>query len=185
LRSVRLSLFIVVMVSAAGALSMGVSAAAQLATYGPPGHRFSIAFPSEPKSATNTSGLLNNFPKGTLAYGYWVSPSSNIFASSAPVPIAPTFLVAIGVLPSTPSAVSFAKQLSQIPGMKAAKVNGLGGFEFVGSEKSAINQGNTLSNPSASEGVLVLRQGSTVFLIYAITTQQSAARKFLNSFKTS
>jgi hypothetical protein len=184
LRSVRFSFFVIVMVSALCALSIEAGGASRHATYGPSGHQFSIAFPSKPKSASNTSGLLDNYPKGSQAYGYWVSPGTNIFASSAPVPKAPSYIVVVGLLPSASSATSFLKQLSQIPGMKSTKVGGLSGFEFVGSEKSAINQGNTLSNPSASEGALVLRQGSTVFLIYAITTRQSVARTFLGSFKT-
>ena len=54
------------------------------AHYGPPGSDFVAAFPSKPKTARDTAGLLQNFPSGAHAYAYWVSPNTDIFGRTSP-----------------------------------------------------------------------------------------------------
>ena len=166
----------------AGCSSSGTTASHQV--YGPSGHQFSIAFPSTPKSQSNTTGLLTGLPSGSKAYGYDVSPDANIFSSAAlPVPRPPTYGVIALVMPSTQIAKSFLQTLSQTPGVTAFAVSGLTGYRFLGSERT-INDANRISDPSASEGVLFLDRGATVYVVEVITAQLAVAKAFLASFRT-
>ena len=63
-------------------------------------------------------------------------------------------------------------------------VGRLSGYEFIGPETSAAYQGSgKATDPSASEGTLVLAEGKTVFAVLAITAQPAADRSFLASFR--
>jgi len=103
--------------------------------------------------------------------------------SSAAISLPPSYFVVVAVLPTASDGPGYLHQLAQVPGMKAVKQSGLDGDSFVGSENSGLNQGNPLSDPTASEGVLALVHGATVFEAFAITAHPSAARTFLASFE--
>jgi hypothetical protein len=152
--------------------------------YGPPGSQFSIAFPSSPRSASNTQGLLRNYPTGTKAYGFWVSPDAgNIFAAYASIPHPSTYVAVARILPSPDDGATYLQRAGLISGVRAVSAGGLSGYEFVGSENSAFNQGTKLSNPKATEGIMILGRGATLYVIIAITSDAKSARSFLRSFR--
>ncbi|HVC71797.1 MAG TPA: hypothetical protein VNC61_16195 [Acidimicrobiales bacterium] len=157
---------------------------ARPATYGPAGHRFSVAFPSAPIREVDTGSLSGGLPPGSKTYGYQVSSESDIFSNSAAVPPAPAYGVAIAATTSG----SFASLLSNglVHELKAGAVtvNGRSGFEKVGPERSFPSQSKT-ADPNASEGLLIVRRASTVFLVLAVTTQPATTRAFLASFRAS
>jgi hypothetical protein len=154
--------------------------------YGPAGHRFTVAFPSAPKAESDTGNLREGLPATSKTYGYQVSGESDIFAHSATVPRPPAYGVAIAALPSTSFARTLAGglQKSLKAKAKAVTVNGAAGAEIVGAEKTFPSQG-TVPDPNASEGLLVVRQGSTVFLVLAVTSKATTTRAFLRSFRPS
>jgi hypothetical protein len=151
--------------------------------YGPAGVRFVAAFPSPPKSSANSASLLQNFPSGSHAFGYWVSPDTgDIFASTAPVPHPPTFAVIAATLPSPSMATEFLSGGQKVGTFQRVTVDGLAGLEYVGPENSPINQGNTLTDPNATQGEMVVVKGSTAYIVFAVTSDPSTARQFLASF---
>ena len=178
LRSSRVALLsLVVGTALAGCASDNATPGRQ--TYGPSGHTFSIAFPSPPKSQANTKGLLTGLPPGSKAYGYEVSPDANVFnVAAAPVPRPPTFAVVVVITRTAMTAKSFVQQLSALPGFKPYDTSGLTGFRFVGSEKSPINTGSRISDPTASEGALFLDRGSAIYVVEVITAHRAEAQAF-------
>lgn len=151
--------------------------------YGPAGSRFIAAFPSPPKSVANSGSLLQNFPPGTHAYGYWVSPDiGDIFASTAPVPHPSTFAVVAAALPSPSMAAEFLSGGQKLGMVQRVNVDGFAGLQYLGPENSAINQGSTLTDPSATQGEMVVVKGSTAYIILTVTSDPSTARQFLASF---
>ena len=182
MRCSRMAALSLVAGAALAGCSSGTTAVHQ--TYGPSGHQFSVAFPSQPNSEANTKGLLTGLPPGSKAYGYDVSPDANVFsAASLPVPPPPTFAVAVVVTRSAKTAQGFVQQLSEVPGIKQYTTSGLSGYRFVGSENSPINQGSRISDPSASEGVLFLDRGAALYIVEAITAQRAESQAFLASFR--
>ncbi len=181
MRLSRLAALIAVLGLTLAAYCPSANAASQ--RYGPLGSQFTASFPSKPRSASNSTSLLQNFPAGSHAYAYWLSPSTQIFGHNVPVPAPPSFIVFVGVLSSAAGGASYVQLVGSLPGMKVVTLDGLSGYEFLGSEGSKLNQGNKLTDPKATEGVLGLRRGATVYLVYAITAGRPAAQAFLASFR--
>lgn len=174
---------LVVSVILSACCSSGPTAAHQV--YGPSGHHFSVAFPSTPKSQSNTTGRLTGLLTGSKAYSYQVSPEADIFSSAAlPVPRPPAYGVAVIVMQSPSVAKAFVNTLSLIPGVKRFAVSGLSGYKFIGPEKSAINDTSRVSDSGASEGVLFLLRGTTVYIVEVISAHLADAKAFLDSFRT-
>ncbi len=63
--------------------------------------------------------------------------------------------------------------------MQPVSRDGMRGYQFVGSVNSAINQGNKVTDPNASEGVLVASKGRVLFTVLTVTTTTGQARQFL------
>jgi len=165
------------------ALSGCGSSSSGVPVYGPAGSEFTMAFPSTPKTQANTPALLQSFPKGTDVHALWVSPDSQVFGSAAPIPHPPTYVMIVADFSSVAAGSTYVAQVAQVPGMKAITEGGVTGYAFVGLEDSAINQGTTLTDPKAVEGLLVLHRGSTVYLAFAVTAESKQAESFLTSFR--
>jgi hypothetical protein len=182
LKCTRLTLQLAVATIILAGCSSGTTSADHV--YGPSGHQFSVAFPSVPQTQANTSGLLAGGPAGSKAYGYEVSRDAQIFSAAAlPVPRPPTYAVIVIVMPSTRIAKNYLQTLSQTPGVVPFAVRGLSGYRFVGSERR-INDASRLSDPSASEGVLFVGRGATLYVVEVITAHLADAKAFLSSFRT-
>jgi len=173
-----------------GAVPAGLSSAAASHAspagpqYGPPGGQFTAAFPTPPRQAADTPSLLGQAPAGSHVWGYWVSPDTgDIFANSAPVPHPPTYVVLVDRLPSAAAVNAFMAQATQVPGLNPVTVDGLKGYEFLGTENNALNQGNTLTDPNAAEGDLIVSNGSVVYMVTAITATAPETARFLMSFR--
>jgi hypothetical protein len=152
--------------------------------YGPPGHRFSIAFPSTPKSEADTEEILESLPLGSKVYLYAVSNAANIFANSSPTPRPPTYAVGVFLLASATSATEYVAYFADQPGVRRVTIDGKAGVEFVGPETSSVYRRQRATDPTASEGTLLVARGKTVFTILTITTSANTARAFLSSFRT-
>ena len=135
----RLSRFAVVVAAFGFTLATyGPSATAASPRCGPPGIQFTASFPSKPRSASNSTSLLQNFPAGSHAYAYWLSPSSQVFGHNIPIPAPPTFIVFVGVLSSATGGASYIHLLGSLPDMKVVTLDGLSGYEFFGPEDSKV-----------------------------------------------
>lgn len=166
----------------AGAVSFAPAASAG-GPYGPRGSQFSIAFPSAPKSSVNDLDITRALPKGAHAYAFWVSATNDLFGQEAPVPPTPSYIVIDAVMASKAGVSSELGLVRRIVRDKVT-VNGLRGYEYIGSERSAVfNAGAKLPDPNAAEGFLALAKGNAVYLIYVIVRSRSQARSFLSSFK--
>ena len=91
--------------------------------------------------------------------------------------------VAVAVLGSESFAAELAHGLRTDLRARAITVDGIAAGEIVGSEKSFPHQ-NSESDPTASEGFLILDVGRTVFVVLAVTDSESSTRAFLGSFRT-
>jgi hypothetical protein len=99
------------------------------------------------------------------------------------VPRPPTYLVAVIVTRSAKTAKSFVQQLSAVPDVRRYAKNGLSGYQFLGPEKSPINQGSQISDPTASEGALILDHGTAIYVVEVITARRASSQAFLASFR--
>jgi hypothetical protein len=160
----------------------GSGSANAIKTYGPPGHRFSVAFPSPPIQEVDTSNVSGGLPLTSKVYGYQVSPERDIYAASAGVPRPPSFGVAIAVFRSTSVATRLAEAVAQSVGAKTVRVHGLLSYQKVAAEGSFRDQ-STPTDPTASEGFLIVRQEKTDFVVVTVTTHAATARAFIASFR--
>jgi hypothetical protein len=154
--------------------------------YGPPGHRFSIEFPSMAKRETNVTGLVQSLDL-TNVYAYQVAAELNMFSSSAfsntaVFPRPPVFSVFVGTLRSTSDGAILIRGISGTIGTRAVTKSGLAGEEYIGPARSLPGQAK-MSDRSAFEGVLVVQQRRTLFWVTSLTNNRATASTFLASFR--
>ncbi len=181
MRAVRIVSVVAVACATLAGCSSGTHPSQTL--YGPPGARFEVAFPSKPQTVpdpANTQGLSGEI----RSYAYAVSSEPDLFSNTAPVPGPPTFAVIVVTLRSASDARSFLHDAARAPGMGPVTMDGMPGYEFVGSANSALNHGTKITDPKASEGTLFLARGATLFALLVVTVHAAQARAFLGSFRT-
>ncbi len=179
------SLRFAAVVTLAGLVLAGCSSGtANGAVYGPPGHRFSIAFPSTPTSEADTKAILESLPLGSKVYAYAVSNDAHIFANASPTPPPPTYAVGVFVLASAISATEYVAYFADQRGVRRVTIDRKSGVEFVGPETSSVYKRQGATDPTTSEGTLLIAQGKTVFIVLAVTASANTARAFLSSFRT-
>jgi hypothetical protein len=170
-------------------LGLGVAAYTPIASassprYGPAGDKFTVAFPSAPKSAANTSQLLSGLPTGVRAYAYWVSASANIISGSSKVPKPPTYLIALLVFPSLSATQSYLKgATASASGLSPVTLDGLKGYEYVGPENGKVNPPADVTDRKATEALVALQRKDAVYLISVITSTRKETETFLGSFR--
>jgi hypothetical protein len=183
-RTVRVRGVVVVGLVASVSLAACSGATTAAPSYGPVGHRFSIAFTSPPTRETNLNSLTGGAQQQIVqsAYGYQVSSEKDIFSSSAAIPPPPSTGVGIAVLHSDDLARRLIGDLSQSLDARAVSIHGVPGYEKVARESSFRDQGKP-SDPSAYEGLILVRQNQTVFAVLCVTTTAAATQAILSSFR--
>jgi hypothetical protein len=170
-------------------LGLGVAAYTPIASassprYGPAGDKFTVAFPSAPKSAANTSQLLSGLPTGVRAYAYWVSASANIISGSSKVPKPPTYLIALLIFPSLSATQSYLKgATASASGLSPVTLDGLKGYEYVGPENGKVNPPADVTDRKATEALVALQRKDAVYLLSVITSTRKETETFLGSFR--
>ena len=165
--------------------AVSASAGATASSYGPRYGAFHIAFPTAPKSQSNTAGVLAGFPAKTVttATAYWVSPVADPLSSSASTPPPPTYLVVVGKVKSAASASKFTATAHQISGATAVTVNGAKGYKFSGTEKQLNPSSTTLKDPNTIEAFMYVSKGTTVYAVIVVANNHSQVQGFLTSFR--
>jgi hypothetical protein len=151
-------------------------------TLGPSYGKFTISFPSSPKSESNTKEVMSGFPSGMKsATAYWVSPVADPLGSSSAAPPAPSYLVVVGQAKSAKQANAFTAAIKSVPGTKKVTVNGANGYQFVGTEKQ-LSQ-SAAKDPGATEAFMYLSKGTTLYAVIVISDSHPQALSFLGSFQ--
>jgi len=162
----------------AGSSSVGGAATSLGPGYG----RFTISFPSSPKSESNTKEVMTGFPTGVKsATAYWVSPVTDPLSSARTAPPAPSYLVVVGQAKSTKQANTFTSAIKAVPGTQKVSVNGANGYRFVGTEKQ-LSQ-TAAKDPGATEAFMYLSKGTTLYAVIVISDSHPQALSFLGSFR--
>jgi hypothetical protein len=160
----------------------GPAGATPTTTRGPSFGRFTISFPSAPKSESNTKEVLSGFPAGVKsATAYWVSPVADPLGSSSAAPPAPSYLVVVGRAKSTKQAGTFTSAIKRVPGTQKVTVNGATGYRFVGTEKE-LSQ-SAAKDPGATEAFMYLSRSTTLYAVIVISDNHAQALSFLGSFR--
>ena len=157
------------------------AAAAGATTTGPSYGRFSVSFPSNPTSASNTKDVMSGFPAGMKsATAYWVSPVADPLGSQNSSPPAPTYLVVVGQAKSPATGSTFTSAIKTAPGVTPVTLDGATGYRFVGTEKQL--SGSSAKDPGATEAFMYLAKGTTLYAAIVISDSHGAAMSFLSSF---
>jgi hypothetical protein len=167
---------------AAVALTVPDAGAAALHTYGPPHGRFMARFPSTPTDTSTGSQLLGSFPAGSLVNAYWVSPTPNLYGSTAVTAKAPTYVVVVAEIKKASDVVRIMNTASLLTQAKVVHIDGHAGYETVLSQGLVHGHVKGLKIATSTAGVLALSVGKTVYLLQTVTTTAKATRTFFSSF---
>ena len=151
------------------------------ARYGPHGSQFTVAFLRAPPPLANSATLNKGFPAGTRAVAFW-DGSVDVFKSPT-LPRPPVYVVIDYTLPSAGDASALLTGLHHLSRLRPHRVGRLSGLEFLGAERLiAASQHVNPTDPTATEGLLVLVSGRTLFEVQAFGTNSRAVAAFMASF---
>lgn len=165
----------------------GASRSPSSSTYKAGGIRFQAAFPSKVTTLPMTMAELKksrSWAPGVVAGTEFLAgvTASEILSGANQVPKPNVFEVGVMTFGSTSAAKSDWQLHGFEPGVKKEIIDGKSAYSAVGNA-ATLNPGSPVPDKSATQGVLAILDGKSVFVIMAETKAAATTISFFNSIK--